>query len=66
MAKQDTRKHSLEVEAGRHLMGEAALLGAEWAEMERRAALGGWDGIGEGQHEERCGVRRRSGLLGEL
>lgn len=40
MAKLDTCKHSLEVEAGRHLMGEAALLSAEWAEMEGRAACG--------------------------
>ena len=40
MAKQDTCKHSLEVEAGRHLMGEAASPRAEWAEMEGRAAWG--------------------------
>ena len=34
LAKWGTRKHLLEVEAGRHLMGEADLLHAEWAEME--------------------------------
>lgn len=40
MAKQDTCKHALDAEAGRHFMGEAALLPAEWAEMAGRAAWG--------------------------
>lgn len=64
LAKQDTCKHALDAEAGRHFMGEAALLPAEWAEMAGRAAWGCgalWGGSGV---KKGCGVRKGQGCLG--
>ena len=68
MAKWDIRKHLLEVEAGRHLMGEADLLCAKWAEMERKVAWGVGGGTALGKVSMRKGVEseKDQGCLGAV